>query len=344
MSDLLPGWESAVDPASGNTYYFCRDSGQRTWEKSEATGPEGRVAKYEPADDIDPDCKLYVGGLSFDTSADAFRSHFAKFGDLSDCVLMTDKVTAKSRGFGFVTFKEPSVTRTVLGSTHELDGREISIKKAVRDQPREPDAADPANYNVVKIFVGGLPSTCDLATLKDYFGDFGKIEDAVVMIDQATQRHRGFGFVTFSDNSGVEAAIAKYATNQIDGKWVEVKRCVPQDKMAPGKGKSRGGSSMGSSGSSSNFGGMDAPSSTAAAASAYGYAAMGAMGAYGAYGMPGVGGYGMPMAYGMPPMAYGMPPMGYPGYPPQAYGYGAYGAMAPVPAQGGGSSGRSAPY
>merc|ERR1712007_309025 len=124
-----------------------------------------------------------------------------------------------------------------------IDGREVSCKKAVRENPHASLNGIDGIYNSVKIFVGGLPASCDYEKFLTYFKRFGQIEDAVVMIDNQTQRHRGFGYVTFSDCSAVEAALMNYATNQIDGKWIEVKRCIPQDKMTPSmslKGKGKG--------------------------------------------------------------------------------------------------------
>jgi len=52
--------------------------------------------------------KIFVGGLSWQTTADGLRFYFEKFGELSDVALMTDKRTGQPRGFGFITLKDPS--------------------------------------------------------------------------------------------------------------------------------------------------------------------------------------------------------------------------------------------
>ena len=46
--------------------------------------------------------KLFIGGLSFETTDDSLREHFEKWGTLTDCVVMRDPQTKRSRGFGFV--------------------------------------------------------------------------------------------------------------------------------------------------------------------------------------------------------------------------------------------------
>ena len=48
--------------------------------------------------------KLFVGGLNLRTTEETFREHFSQFGELVDCVVMTDPYTKKSRGFGFIEY------------------------------------------------------------------------------------------------------------------------------------------------------------------------------------------------------------------------------------------------
>ena len=52
--------------------------------------------------------KLFVGGLSWQTTEEGLRFYFEKFGELVDVALMTDKRTGQPRGFGFVSFKDPA--------------------------------------------------------------------------------------------------------------------------------------------------------------------------------------------------------------------------------------------
>lgn len=204
-------------------------------------GAKRGVNQMQPA--MNDENKIYVGGLSLDTTSDSLRAHFWHFGEVTDCVVMPDRVTGKSRGFGFVTFRDSSAANAALGTSCIVDGREVSCKKAVRESPQSNALAPNGLFKSNKIFVGGLPATCDHEKFTAYFGRFGEIEDAVVMMDNQTQRHRGFGYVTFVDPACVEGTLQNYAANAIDGKWIEVKRCIPQDRMVPGqsfKGKGSG--------------------------------------------------------------------------------------------------------
>jgi RNA-binding protein Musashi len=59
-----------------------------------------------------------------------------------------------------------------------------------------------------KIFVGGIGQDVVEEEFKEYFEQFGTVLDATLMIDKETGRPRGFGFVTFDDDSAVENCMA----------------------------------------------------------------------------------------------------------------------------------------
>lgn len=62
------------------------------------------------------------------------RKYFERFGDVADAVVMFDRQTQRSRGFGFVTFREESIIRVIMKSTHEIKGKMVEVKRA---EPKE---------------------------------------------------------------------------------------------------------------------------------------------------------------------------------------------------------------
>jgi len=102
----------------------------------------------------------------------------------------------------------------------------------------ETDAAAAAAEDDRKLFVGGLPQDAKDTDIKEHFGQYGEIENVNLKTDAATGRSRGFAFVVFVEEAGVNAAVAA-PTHNIKGKDVAVKKAqAKQGKIYVGKLKS----------------------------------------------------------------------------------------------------------
>jgi RNA recognition motif-containing protein len=85
--------------------------------------------------------KLFVGGLSWGTTDDRLKEAFARFGEVTEAKIITDRETGRSRGFGFVTYAEPAAAETAIKELDgkELDGRTIRVNEAqTQTRPRGP--------------------------------------------------------------------------------------------------------------------------------------------------------------------------------------------------------------
>ncbi|CAN6680639.1 unnamed protein product [Malus baccata var. baccata] len=83
--------------------------------------------------------KVFVGGLAWETQSDTLRRHFEQFGDILEAVVITDKNTARSKGYGFVTFRDPeSARRACLDPNPVIDGRRANCNLASLGRPRPP--------------------------------------------------------------------------------------------------------------------------------------------------------------------------------------------------------------
>lgn len=267
-------------------------------------------------------CKIFIGGISWETTEERLRDYFSKYGEVVQTVIMKDRLTGRARGFGFVVFSDPSMVDIALQEKHTIDGRAVEAKKAV---PRsEQHNARTNNYNnndnhsqsyggggggslrTKKIFVGGLPANLTEEDFKNYFQQFGNITDVVVMYDHNTQRPRGFGFISFDSEDAVENVLQK-SFHQLNEKLVEVKRALPKD-ASPGAASRGAGGYQGYNNSTSNIGGYEGRMDN----NRYGQPPPAGRGGFPSYG---------PTGYGTP--SYG--PAGYGAVNTGGYGYGNYG-------------------
>ncbi|OAD70222.1 hypothetical protein PHYBLDRAFT_95547, partial [Phycomyces blakesleeanus NRRL 1555(-)] len=75
---------------------------------------------------------LYVGNLSWNTTDDTLREAFSAYGTVESSIVMRDRDTGRSRGFGFVTYSSDSEAQAAIDALNEqeLDGRRIKVNMA----------------------------------------------------------------------------------------------------------------------------------------------------------------------------------------------------------------------
>ncbi|PIN94543.1 RNA-binding protein [Candidatus Pacearchaeota archaeon CG10_big_fil_rev_8_21_14_0_10_30_48] len=80
--------------------------------------------------------KLYVGNLSWSINDAKLKEIFSEFGEVSEAVVIIDKFSKRSKGFGFVTFENDEDAKKAESSLNgkEVDGRELRVNEA---KPRE---------------------------------------------------------------------------------------------------------------------------------------------------------------------------------------------------------------
>jgi RNA recognition motif-containing protein len=82
--------------------------------------------------------KLFVGGLSWDTTDDGLRQAFQPHGEITEAIVIKDRETGRSRGFGFVTFSEDENAKSAISKMDgtSLDGKTIKVNEAQEKGPR----------------------------------------------------------------------------------------------------------------------------------------------------------------------------------------------------------------
>jgi len=172
--------------------------------------------------------KLFIGGMSLETTDESLTTYFEKYGNVCDSVVIKDKTSDRSKGFGFVTYQtEEEADACMNDRPHFLDERQIDVKRAVS---REESSKPGAHVQVKKIFIGGIRDNVDEQSLKDYFAGFGSVVVCEIPYDNELQRPKGFAFVTFDDFDPVDKLVAKRHHN-INGVRCEVKKALSKQEM-----------------------------------------------------------------------------------------------------------------
>ncbi|XP_044505217.1 heterogeneous nuclear ribonucleoprotein 1 [Mangifera indica] len=202
--------------------------------------------------------KIFIGGLAKDTTYATFNKHFGKYGDITDSVIMKDRYTGQPRGFGFITYADPSVVDKVIDDTHIINGKQVEIKRTI---PK--GSGQSIDFKTKKIFVGGIPSSVTEDELKNFFSKYGKILEHQIIRDHETNRSRGFGFVIFDSEEVVDEMLSKGNMIDMAGTQVEIKKAEPKKASNPPPPPSYGSNSRGRSfndgygGFGSSYGGFD---------------------------------------------------------------------------------------
>ena len=84
--------------------------------------------------------KLYVGGLSYSTTEDSFKNYFAQAGEVKSAMIIMDKMSGRSKGFGFVEMgsDEEAQKAIEMFDGKEFDGRTLKVSEArpMEDRPK----------------------------------------------------------------------------------------------------------------------------------------------------------------------------------------------------------------
>ena len=82
--------------------------------------------------------KIYVGNLSYSTTEETLRNQFSQFGEVETVTIIMDKITNRSKGFGFVEMTDDEAARDAISTLHQkdIDGRRVRVNEAEERKPR----------------------------------------------------------------------------------------------------------------------------------------------------------------------------------------------------------------
>eukprot|EP00256_Glycine_max_P028027 XP_003554083.1 UBP1-associated protein 2A [Glycine max] len=162
--------------------------------------------------------KIFVHGLGWDTTAGTLISSFRQYGEIEDCKAVTDKVSGKSKGYGFILFKTRRGARNALKEPQKKIGNRMTACQLASIGPvsNPPQTAPPAvaapsssvsEYTQKKIYVSNVGADLDPQKLLAFFSRFGEIEEGPLGLDKATGKPKGFCLFVYRSPESARRAL-----------------------------------------------------------------------------------------------------------------------------------------
>jgi len=186
----------------------------------------------QPKQDTSKHFHIFVGDLSPDIETHQLRDAFAPFGQISDCKIIRDPQTLKSKGYGFVSFvKKEDAENAIAGMNGQWIGsRAIRTNWASRKPPAPASKESmfppqkPLSYEEVygqssptncTVYCGGVANGLTEELMQTTFSQFGPIQEIRVFKD------KGYAFIRFSNKDTATQAIVQVHGTEINGHQVK---------------------------------------------------------------------------------------------------------------------------
>ncbi|KAG9445626.1 hypothetical protein H6P81_011754 [Aristolochia fimbriata] len=199
------------------------------FEQGEVSGAEEEQVSFSP------DLKLFVGNLPFSVDSSVLAGLFERAGNVEMVEVIYDKLTGRSRGFGFVTMStvEEVEAAEQQFNGYELEGRPLRVNAGPpprRDESRGfrggsgggGGGGSSTLGSSHRVHVGNLPWNVDESALESLFSEQGNVVEARVIYDRDSGRSRGFGFVTYDTADEVNNAISSLDGMEMNGRSIRV--------------------------------------------------------------------------------------------------------------------------
>lgn len=231
---------------------------------------EGESSSKKAKADPNAPTTLFAGSLSWGIDDAALTEAFKEFAGLTGARVVTDKMSGRSRGFGYVDFEDNESCKKAYEAMNgfELDGRALNLDYAnakpadANPQARAADRAqrhgDSISPESETLFVGNLPFDVDQDTVREFFGEVAEVASVRLPTDPDSGNLKGFGYVTFNSIDDAKSVFeAKNGASIGNGRMSRAIRLDYASSRPPqnGGGGGRGGFGGGRGGGRGGFGG-----------------------------------------------------------------------------------------
>ncbi|KAK0585980.1 hypothetical protein LWI29_037264 [Acer saccharum] len=202
------------------------------------------------------EARLYVGNLPYTMTSSQLSEVFGEAGRVLSAQIVYDRVTDRSRGFGFITMKSMEEAKEAIrlfdgsqigGRTVKVNfpevprGGERTIKGPKIQRGGERDVMEPRIQNSYrgyidsphKIYAGNLGWGLSSQGLRDVFADQPGLLSAKVIYERDSGRSRGFGFVSFETAEDAESALNALNGVEVEGRPLRLNVAAERDSSPP---------------------------------------------------------------------------------------------------------------
>ena len=160
-------------------------------------------------------CRLFIGGLSTDTTEKNLLDYFRQYGQVISCKLVYDKQTGVPKGYGFVTVKDKNTADTILKEyKHLIKGRLVDVSPGIGSGLKLPESHQTKSLR--RLFIGGIKQQISQDDLWGYFSTFGTVLNLFKITDPITNVERNYGYVEF-EAVEVATTVLNYQSHSING-------------------------------------------------------------------------------------------------------------------------------
>ncbi|CAM8895658.1 unnamed protein product [Rhodiola kirilowii] len=170
--------------------------------------------------------KIFVHGLSWEATSEHVSSAFRQFGKIEECRVVTDKLTGKSKGYGFVLFKTRSGAVKALKQPQKMIAGRMTACQLAAAGPASNANATVLNANASatvsfstadmgsrKLHVKNVGPQVSVDRLRSFFSSFGEIEQGPLGVDKMTGKLRGFAIFVYKTLDGINKALEEPVKN-----------------------------------------------------------------------------------------------------------------------------------
>jgi len=200
--------------------------------------------------------KMFVGGITADTTEDELKEYFGEFGEIESTVILKKETqdSKPKRFFGFVTFAEmESLDKAFLKRPHTMKNILLEVKHAVPKGNTHPGAT----LKTKKLFIANLSPTTTKEDIQNYLEsrhpnqDYGTIEEINLIKKKDgegndTEELKGYGFIQVSTEDFADKLAIHDNKFELNSRTIELKKSEPRGRGGFGGGRGgRGGGGRG---------------------------------------------------------------------------------------------------